>query len=597
MSDARRIRPRGPVEHDLVGMPDDRFEAMVAQLIRLDYPDARKPANTSDGGADMLLPDEADGYDRAWQSKHFTKRPNWTKCRESLAAARRNYDPSHYTFVFPRDLTVAEETTFTKHFRGDDVDIKVDYWNATELQARLTSSPEGERVARNFFEDVDAHNEKLYAAIEAGGKVETVPDVMDRMTNLGEVLATKDSYFSYPGVTHEVGEPHPPPTPGAVMSVETYTETQATRVDVVPRHEDAMEEYGPAFTLHPVEGPEGERAHKLLQEALREGTEVEIDSGLEVEFTRLPPGLKDTVGQRLAGTVRMGPATRQPLPVLPPWRARLRAKGDEATETFDLDMLPVEDVPDGWDHALRGTRGGLTMTALFRRTETSGEMSWTFNYTFDRSPVREQLAALKFFRAMCQPGTLTVADRSETRREVIEFELPVGEFDEEMETLAAVLANIDTVERWADVTFPVPETITAEEAHKFAVVAHHLRQGGAEVTWKHFTFTVPEASLAPLHRRSVVRVEQAMSAELFGQEVELGFGQVDVTAYRIASLAPTPHTPGHVDVRLEPQDAAAAKRFHRIVKARTTARKPPPPPPRKKSKDKKKRKKRKGRRK
>src|SRR6266576_1991391 len=123
MNDRRSIKAKGPPHFDLLGMSDEAFETMNARLIRLEYPDAFKPANVSDGGADMVLPKEdGSGYARCWQSKHY-----------------------------PKKIGV--------------LDIRVDYWNGEELQAHLTGSEPGERIARRFFDDAESDRERTYQAI------------------------------------------------------------------------------------------------------------------------------------------------------------------------------------------------------------------------------------------------------------------------------------------------------------------------------------------------------------------------------------------------------------------------------------------------
>jgi hypothetical protein len=49
--DPKLIRAKDATAYSIVGMLDERFELMVARLVRLEFPRAFKPANTSDGGA------------------------------------------------------------------------------------------------------------------------------------------------------------------------------------------------------------------------------------------------------------------------------------------------------------------------------------------------------------------------------------------------------------------------------------------------------------------------------------------------------------------------------------------------------------------
>jgi hypothetical protein len=50
------VPARGPVKYDLLDMPEDEFELLCFRLIRLEYPAIEKPSESSDGGADALLP-------------------------------------------------------------------------------------------------------------------------------------------------------------------------------------------------------------------------------------------------------------------------------------------------------------------------------------------------------------------------------------------------------------------------------------------------------------------------------------------------------------------------------------------------------------
>ena len=71
-------------------------------------------------GADMALPKQDGGYERCWQSKHFPRKIAWEKCKDSLAAAEKHWSPRHYTFCFPRNLTVG-----LGHTRVDVADYKL----------------------------------------------------------------------------------------------------------------------------------------------------------------------------------------------------------------------------------------------------------------------------------------------------------------------------------------------------------------------------------------------------------------------------------------------------------------------------------------
>jgi hypothetical protein len=565
MNARRSIKAKGPTHFDLLGMSDEAFETMNARLIRLEYPDAVKPANVSDGGADMVLPKEdSSGYARCWQSKHYPKNIRWEKCEKSLADAREHWDPEHYTFIFPRELTVGEQKTFDKKFRA--LDIRVDYWNGEELQARLTGSDAGERIARRFFDDAGSDRERTYQAIEAGKRLDNLGDALDRLSNLGRFAADRDAYFSYPGVTHEQQGPAPPMTPGTVLSVSEGDGKVVSRFDVVPRDDEAMERFAPQFTLQPAEGEIGQRAAELLQQALSEGRGAEIE-GLDFTFTRLPPGLEHLVGQRMTGhQIVLGKPEPVRLPV-PPWQARVAA----GEASLDVRLTEMPQPPDGWDLGLSGSSGGLVATMLFRRRGEGGQMTLNFHYTRGDAPVREQLAALHFLRAATAADAVVVTDQGETGRPELRLPPSVDSLPPELDVLIAFLENVRSIEEWVEIEFMLPETITATDAQGVARLAAIIRDGGWRATWNHFELTLATEGIEPLRGGHVLRVEQLMKANVLGRTVELGFGQFEFVDFHIASEDPAPDQPGQVVVRIEPNSAEAANVFQRLVKEPTPA--------------------------
>lgn len=578
VTEPKPIPAKGTTRYDLKGMPDEDFERMVGRLVRLEFPEAIKPANTADGGADMALPKEGGGYERCWQSKHYPGAINWTQCKKSLAAAMKNWDPSHYTFCFPRELTSKEQQTFDKHFRGEDADIKVDYWSGEELQARLVGSDEGQRVVRTFFGD-GLDPERMYQAMEAGGRLDTKEDALDRMSNLGEFLSGGDAFFSYPGATHESEGPGPPLTEGTVMSFAKSDGKVTSRVDVVPRDPEAVERYGPEFVLSPTDDEKGREAAARLQEALSEGKPVAIEEGLDMTFTRLPPGLDEFRGKRLTGgRIELGKPQRVRRP-LPRWDARLRAETDAGKAMLDVSLKETADVPEDWDGALVGTRGGLTVTALFRQRANRGEINWNFKHARDDSPVREQLDALRFLSALSGQGELLIRDRGASARPDMRVPTPRSPVSSESRALLTFLEDVRVIEEWAGMEFTLPETVMADEARWIGQVADVVRNKGRSLTWHEMHFTIREEGVPQLREGGVLRVEHPVAVRIFGQLVDLGYQRFQLTDYTVSSAEPAPDQPGHQDVRIEPKDADGQQMFELLVKEQTRSRPPPPPPP------------------
>ncbi|MEA2493937.1 MAG: hypothetical protein QOJ29_1848 [Thermoleophilaceae bacterium] len=554
---------------------------MVARLVLIEEPSAVKPANTKDGGADMVLPKSGGGYQRCWQAKHYPKAIGWTKCRESLAEAVKTWKPERYTFCFPRNLTAQEQASFDKHFRGPDMGVEVDQWNGTAIQDRLTGSEKGERVARTFFER-EPNDDRLYQAIAAGRKLETAEDAVDRISTVGEFLSQKDAYFAYPASTHETEGPAPPLTPGTVMSVVKIDGEVSSRVDVVPRDPEAMERYGPEFTLTATEGEAGRQAAEQLQAALREGSEVVIEEGLDMTFTQLPPGLVELEGKTLSGgRVEVGKpqrVVRRP----PAWKARLIAEHQQERRTIDVLLEPLDQAPEGWDTGLSGASGGLTATVLFREGDGRGEMRWQLTHRRDDSPARDQVKALRFFEPLAVGGQMTVKDLGASGRPDLVVRAQPLALTPQSQALVAFLEDVVVIEKWASVTYALPDEISAAEARAIAQVAETIRQGGIAQNWHDITFSVTDDAVEPIRGGGVIRIERALATRVLGREVALGFTQLDIDGYRLVSATPTGS--GYSEVRLEPVEGSDGRLFERLSRKPTSARKPPPRPPRRKAK-------------
>lgn len=571
------IPPKRPTQYDLLKQPDEDFEAMVARLVRLEYSDAFKPANTSDGGADMVLqgPKERSGHERCWQAKHYPQRIGWTKCKESLAAAQKHWQPRYYTFVFPRDLTVTEQNTFERHF-GDSA-ITVDYWNGDRLQGLLTESDEGQRVAKTFFDDVELDKENLTRAIEVGGKLATPEDALDRLGNVGGFLASSDAYFWYPSSTQEPDGPGQPVPPGSVMSFSSAEGPVTSRIDVVPRDGEAMERYGPELRVQATDDEVGRAAGKRLQQALQEGKEVEIGEGLEVIPTRMPPQFKDVVGQTMTGTVRVGPAERARRKAQP-WRPRLMAKANDEEASVSVLLAPTPGVPEGWDDCFSGEFAGMTVTALFREFATGGgEVRWNFRHRRDGSPVRDQLRALQFMRVLSLGGEIAVEAAG---RPLSKSVVPAEPLPRDAQALIAFFEDVRTIEEWTGVEFSLPESIEPVESRNVADLAAWIRHGGSNVTWEAFGAVVTDVQ--PLRDQRLLRVERKVGAKALGRIVDLGVTRLDLVDYEVVDHGEATDGSGGFDVRIKPTAESEGRAFEALALDKTRPRQPPPRPPKKK---------------
>jgi hypothetical protein len=580
---SKPLKPRGPTEYDLKAQPPADFERMCFRLIRLQFSAVEKPHDTSDGGADALLAKDG-GYARAWQAKHYSGEISWAECKASFESAVKNYRPDEYTFCFPRNLTSNQQKTFDRHFRQTDNPVKVNYWSADELQARLTESSEGRVVAEHFF-DSDANAlEAVKRAALAKGELDTPEDALQRLQPVGEYLASADPYFSYSAAVYKAGAPVGPAPREAIMSVHQAEGGVVSRLDVVPNDSEAVSLYAPKGKM-----TFKTEAYQQVAEALERGETVTADD-VEVTFEQLPPALSAQIGKPLRGQVTIGPA-EAPHPRPAPWDARMAVSVGSERAQLDMNLKPV-DPPDDWDGCLEGHAGGLTVRLLFRRTAKGGEGTLTYRYSLGNEPARMQLQALRVMTLASRVGgDVTIAERKGGKRKLT-LESGASDDSGELTAVAAFLENIVEIEKWSSAEISVdPASFTNDHFRGLAIVASALRKGGFDILFHGLELSVGPDHLGLLAKGGPLVFERALTANVLNQDVELGKTRFALSEYEWEDLGPEPA--GTNLVRLSPKGNEPAELFEAL--RGHGAHKPPPPPPRKqKNKRRGKRSKRKG---
>ena len=567
------VKAKGPVEYDLAGMHDSDFDLLCFRLVRLEHPEVIKPKESGDGGADVLLPRLGGGYARAWQAKHFPGKINWTACRKSLVDAIKNYQPERYTFCFPRDLSGTEQKTFDKHFRQPGAAVPVDFLNGAEIRSRLTESDDGRTVAEHFFKDDADQLEAIKRAALAKGELSTVGDALGRMNPIGEFLAKRDPYYSYPAAIYEAdGKAKTPVADGAVMSIEQPNGGVIARIDVVPNDEEALELFAPKgkMTLP-------RETYERLQEAVSRGEAVTAED-IEVTFEQLPPALSDDIGKPMVGSVSFEPDQVAP-PA--PWDGKFIAERDGTKERLDVMLEPV-DPPEGWEGCLEGSFGGLTVRFLFRRREKGGQLGATYNYRINTSPAREQLRSLRFLDLIAMDGgTVRVVDKRHPERD---FTLDTGAPDDtgDPSALIAFLEGVVEIEEWAGQSLAIgPEVFTDANFQQVGAIAGAIRRGGFRAHFEQVELSLPPdpKKLDVVENGAELLIEQDFGGTVLGQEIDLGRARAVIKDYNVEHQGSG--TDGNTLVRLVPKSEADADVFQVITRP-AKAKKPPPPPRRKK---------------
>jgi hypothetical protein len=409
-----------------------------------------------------------------------------------------------------------------------------------------------------------------------------VHSALHQLRDLSEVLKKGDSAFFYSTAMHAADAPAPGLTPGAVMALSETSDGVTSRIDVVPRDEDALERYGPQFSLIPTDDEAGVRAATQLEEALRAGRPTTIEDGLQLVPHVMPPALSDMIGRPISGRIEIGESqASQPSRPIPEWDAWMRADSQPETASIPVRLRRPQSVPEGWDASLVGHYGGLRAEALFRTHAQGGELRWNFKHARDDSPARQQLAALELMEALSEGGELIVVDRGRSGRPELRVPVPSGAFSDGTHARALIefFRDIRAIETWAATELNLPDEISGDDARHVAVVANMVRSKGRSIRWQDASMEIADTGTARVRTGSPLRIEQEVSAVLFGREVALGRTQMDISSYEVASITTVVGAPNHMLVRIKPTDADAADVFERLLPLGRSTRRPPPPPP------------------
>ena len=441
-----------------------------------------------------------------------------------------------------------------------------------ELLARLNGSPEGERVARTFFEDPELDKEQLNLAIRARGVLDTAEDALDRMLPVGAFLRGHDAYFSYPGATHETGQPGPPLTPGTVMSLLKVEGSVTSRIDAVPRGQEALERYAHEVLLQSTPDEKGARAAQLLQAALNSGERLhELSEGIEVTLKQAPPAFEPLVGHTTSdGTLALGPAE----PALAPPRRRItlayKRRAPRAPKPLTSGCYLLRRLPAGFDGALVGSAGALEVEALFRQVPGGGQMA-KLHYRADGFTLRERVAALRFLRAAVEGGEVVITDRGPTKRPPLRQDLDRAKaLSTDAFTVLSFLEDLLVISEWTGVELDVPELVDYQAAYTVAVVANMISQAGPTGEVEHFETTVDSEGLARLRAGGQLLVDRTLAARINDQLLQLGFTRIHIESYKL--VAATEQADGTHTVRIEPASEEGAEVFGSSTKSRKPLR-------------------------
>ncbi len=538
-------RPLHPRQYDLIGQSAGDFALICGRLVLTEYPTAEFPGPVKDGGADTLLPGDSGGWTRAWQHKHFSNKIHWKQCEQSLDDVVAHYGVSHVTFCFPRDLQGAELRAFGDRLRGRHPGVTVDHWGATKLVSLLEGSEQGRTVARTFFGPVDADLDRVYRAMQVGGRLECVEDAHDRLASVGDFLDRTDAFFYYPAAVFSLSGTEPGVPYGTAISLYHEHGDRLTRVDGIPRDEAAARHCGPAGRILLPEGEVGRAALRELRDAVRDGTSYTAPEGSAITFDRLPPALKHMVGQRLEGLVSIRPEGHRPRPL----KLRLSARSGDQAAHLNLSLEPWA-APGLADAAWHGRYGAFEFDLL---VSASRSVSMTYRWTWDRTAsVASQVRILRFVDLLERGGALALAERSAPQHEVSVRVEARGDGSTVTELLG-FLENVLVIERWARRRLnPIPDDISFEQARDVARVAELIRRRGESARIRSFELEVDAEGLDQLRQGGRLALVQELTARVLGHAFPIGALWFTMTRWRLTQVEPLE---GRTKVRVESMEA------------------------------------------
>lgn len=533
--------PLGPRQLDFGQLDPSDFEAFCHRLVHAAHPRARR-LRAPDRGADSLLPAfDGGAWVRAWQYKRFgDSAVNWRQCEKSFDDAVDNYGVRHVTFCFPHDLTGGRELEFERRFAGRREGVLADWWGMTELHAQAEATSDGRRAVRwAFGPSAEEERDAIFEAAALGGELEAADDVLGRLRALGRWLARRDEYFAYTAHVWEAGQPQPDVPSGTVMSVLELGDDVRERVDAVYRDPEGMDAapVGGRIIFEPNEA--GHRAHEAFLEAKREGRPLRIEEGVSWAFDSLPSLFSDDLGEVEPLALVIGPLPTDPPPTM---HASLRIERGER-ETLDVELEGLSAPRSMQQLSWQGRYPGIELTlSLRKRPEGGGETSVDATSKLsETAPIRDQLKALRFMRALHGPGELLIVDRARPEHRLA---IPLSDrgTDEQLDGLIAVLQALTLIEDWSSERLTLPRELDSDQAKEILGLAAGLRAGGWPVEIGDIHLPADQAAVT---EDSAYVLQQEVGYRLLGRELWLGVMTVNIPDVELVESA----VPGKAVVR------------------------------------------------
>ena len=514
---------RAPVEYPLDSLGPDEFEALAFLLARAESPEV-VPVRNKDFGLDARLPDSRGRTLRGWQAKRFRGPIQWAKCRESVNRAMAFWRPPRITFCFANDLSAAEQKKFQTELVDHFPEVRLDFWGKSELQRRLRDTDEGKRAAAWLFSGTKTSEEALARAYAVGGPLEDGRQAGERQAVIQRFM-DRDPHVHYTTVSRGVGGPETPPAPQTFLSVTLMHGDQEVRYDASARYPGALADLGSQPHLVFTNDDSGKRALEAVERVMREGGSATISSGMGAVMGEVPVGLKGLFPENgVWGEAEISAEDQTvvaaPPPADPMGGPMLLRCGDSEVGI----MMSTADAPDGWEHAVHGSTGGLQMILMGRQgSDGKADLRNEWSYTRGEGSGREQLLAARIMLAVLERKPLELLRPNGdwlARGGVMESLEGEEEWRESLEQQVEFLGYVAEVEAWLGRELFPPADLTDADAKALQAIVSLIRQRETSLSWTRMELA-PGATRPDNDGPWQFALVQPLHADLFGQRVDV----------------------------------------------------------------------------
>jgi hypothetical protein len=563
--------PKGPEEFPLDRLSADQFEVLTFLLARDEFP-AVVHVRRKDHGLDARLPEPSGATLRGWQSKRFLDRIYWDQCQESVSRALAFWRPLRITFVFPKVLSAKEQDDFRIELTEKFPRVRLEWWDASELQPRMRDTAGGRRAADWLFGNPEADKAELQRVLAVSGELSDAAHAAARVAEVQKFMS-QDPHFRYTTIASERDAPDTPRAEETIASIEADFGGMHVRFDASERYPGSAIDFGLRGTLSFGQDAEGRRAHEAVMRVIAEGGTIDISSGMSAKLDRVPVGLRGLLPEEeMTGSFQVAAEGAQQAAPPPNFPVLVRAGPAEIGM-----VLGYVDPVEGWDVTVGGSAGGLELFLSLRGDQDARERRMDWRWTLGEGNALEQLLAAEVMLAAHQREVvrlITPADGNAVAE--LTVYLREGADDEvvEIQSIRDFLEYAAEAEAWLGTPLTPPANPTDSDARVLSWLVAQIRTPEREGSLTRLQFSLARP-IADIEQPFQIAAMQPFRAPLFGEDRYLGMQMMHVPRARFDGVAGN-EQPGET-VAVVPADAEVkvTTRFYAPTDAPEAMARPP----------------------